>query len=229
MNPRFKQEKINCEYCNKQIYVKNYKIKSGQHNFCSNKCRQGWYAETWSQQENWKELSRERLLQAFKEGKMSKLNSKPQILVDNLLNKIGINFIREYPIKHYCIDNYLTESNLMIEVQGDYWHSNPNKFKDKLTEKQFNRIIKDKSKHSYIKNNYNIEVLYLWENDIYNNISMCEQLISLYIKMKGVLKNYHSFNYYIDKENNLCLSQNITTPYQDMNVEAYRHLKEKIS
>ena len=100
-------------------------------------------------------------MKAFNDGKMSNINSKPQILVDNLLNKMNINFEREYSIKYYSIDNYLFESNLMIEVQGDYWHSNPCKFKNKLTKQQFNGITKDKAKHSYIKNKYNIEVLYL--------------------------------------------------------------------
>lgn len=230
LNPRFKREKIECEYCHKEIYVKNYKIKSGQHNFCSNKCRQKWYAKTWCQQIEWKNLSRERLLKSLQEGKMgNNLNSKPQILVDNLLNKMKIEFIKEYPITYYAIDDYLTGSNLMIEVQGDYWHSNPYKFKNKLAERQFKIITKDKAKHSYIKNKYGIEVLYLWEDDILNNIEVCEKLISLYIKTNGILNNYHSFNYYIDENHNLCLKDIIVTPYQDMDVDMYRHLKQKTS
>lgn len=229
LNPRFKQEKVECDYCHKEIYVKNYKIKSGQHNFCSSKCRQDWYAETWCQQIEWKDLSRKRLLKAFKDGKMNKINSKPQILVDNLLNKMNVEFEREHSVKYYSIDNYLVESNLMIEVQGDYWHSNPCRFKNKLTEQQFNGIRRDKEKHYYIKHNYDIEILYLWEYDILHNINMCEKLISLYIETKGILKNYHSFNYHINENGELCLKNFIVIPYQNMEINMYKHLKENIS
>ena len=142
---------------------------------------------------------------------------------------MNVKFEREYSVEYYAIDNYLVENNLMIEVQGDYWHSNPNKFKNKITEQQFNGIRKDKAKHSYIKNNYNIEVLYLWEYDILNNIDVCEKLIALYIETNGILENYHSFNYYLNEKRELCLRSTLVTPYQDMDVSIYRHLKEKIS
>ena len=58
---------------------------------------------------------------------------------------------------------------------------------------------------------------------------MCEKLISLYIETNGILKNYHSFNYYTDKDDHLCLKNDIITPYQDMDVNMYRHLKKNVS
>ncbi len=77
-----------------------------------------------------------------------------------------------------------------------------------------NRIPKDKAKHTYIKNHYNVEILYLWEDDIYNRLYLCKRLIKQYIKSKGILPNYHSFNYHI-KHNKLELNENIILPYQD--------------
>ena len=81
----------------------------------------------------------------------------------------------------------------MIEVQGDYWHCNPTIFTEKKKKNQFDRISKDKSKHTYVKNKYNIEILYLWEDDLYKNEELCKKLIQLYIRNKGILLNY---NYY---------------------------------
>ena len=66
-----------------------------------------------------------------------------------------------------------------------------------------NNKLKDKRKHSYIKNNYNIEVLYLWETDVNENIELCKKLIELYIRNNGKLKNYHSFNYVLNDNNEI--------------------------
>jgi very-short-patch-repair endonuclease len=45
--------------------------------------------------------------------------------VQNFLTKLGYEFIREYPIDRYLADFYLPEFKLVIEVDGDYWHSLP--------------------------------------------------------------------------------------------------------
>ena len=120
--------------------------------------------------------------------------SKPQQKINELLDALSIPYVREYFVGYYHIDLYLPTHNLMIEVQGDYWHMSPlfNKdcvFKDNLAKS------KDKTKHKYIKNHYNIEILYLWETDINTDIEKCKNLILEYANSKGVLPNYHSFNY----------------------------------
>ena len=114
----------------------------------------------------------------------------------------------------------------MIEVQGDYWHVNPLKFPNKINKLQYERIPKDKAKHTYTKNQYGIEILYLWESDIYNNTLLCEKLILEYIKRNGNLENYHSFNYYLDENGELMLRNNLIIPYQDMKANQYKKLYE---
>lgn len=121
--------------------------------------------------------------------------SKPQQMINDLLDEMGIKYISEYDCKYYLIDHYLTDYNLMIEVQGDFWHCSPLLSSKSNTSGIKNNLIKDKRKHSYIKNNYGIEILYLWENDVYNNLDLCKTLITEYIKNNGVMKDYHSFNY----------------------------------
>lgn len=209
------------------MYVRPYKIKAEQHNFCSSLCRQSWYADVLCQQDAWKESSRKRMLKELNSGVINTVNSKPQKIVDELLYNLNIDFKREYIVDYYSIDNYLIDSNLMIEVQGDYWHCNPNKFKDKINEVQYKGIRKDKSKHTYIKNKYSIEILYLWETDIIKNPELCKMLIDEYVLNNGKLLNYHSFNYSIF-ENSLKLKSNIKA-YQDMDVNDYKHLYKKVS
>lgn len=81
-----------------------------------------------------------------------------------------------------------------------------------------------KIKHTYILNNYNAEILYLWEEDISNDINMCRQLILLYIKNKGNLKNYHSFNYYLDSNGEAQLKNEEIIPYMDYPIEELKKI-----
>ena len=225
LNPQFKSIKMPCTYCGKEIYVKPFKLEIQEHFFCDEKCRKDWYANVYSKTDEWREKKRMDAVKILESGVISKTNSKPQQLVDSILDKNNIKYEREKGIKYYCIDNFL-ENNLMIEVQGDYWHCNPIKFHDKINKTQYERIPKDKRKHTYVKNTYGIEILYLWESDLYNDLTKCEKLILEYIKTNGKLENYHSFNYRLDLNEELNLCDNIIIPYQDMNCNKYKHLLE---
>lgn len=214
LSPKFAQKEIECEYCGKKYYVRNYKFESSEHKFCSNNCRRAWYAEVFSQDNNWKEESRKRAVRIL-ENRQLDTNTKPQQIINNILKSMNVSYINEKGFKYYAVDNYLNDYNLIIEVMGDFWHCNPLKYnKDNMRDIHKKRIPKDKAKHTYFKNNYGIEILYLWEDDIYNNLDVCKNLIDKYINNNGVLENYHSFNYYL-KNNELILNDKIIIPYQD--------------
>lgn len=204
----FKQELTQCTYCGKSFYVQQYKLNSGHKLFCSADCRRNWFSEIYSQLEEVKEFHRKKILKSFQEGKYSKLDTKPQVIVNNILDSNNIIYEREYNLTYYSLDNYLSDSGLIIEVMGDYWHCNPMKFKEPINDSQKEVMRKDKAKHTYIRNYYDVEVLYLWEYDIEHNKTMCEKLILEYIEKNGKLPNYHSFNYIMDN-NELELSDNI--------------------
>lgn len=224
LNPQFTSIKIPCTYCGQEHYVKPYKLQIQEHFFCNEKCRQGWYADFFSQTDEWREKKRIDAIKILESGAMSKTNSKPQQLVDSILDKNEIDYEREKGVKYYCIDNYLCNNNLMIEVMGDYWHCNPLKFNEKINKIQYERIPKDKAKHTYVKNHFDIEILYIWECDTYSDLEKCEKLILEYIKRNGDLKNYHSFNYYLDENGELKLRDSLIIPYQDMSCNEYKHL-----
>jgi endogenous inhibitor of DNA gyrase (YacG/DUF329 family) len=222
LNPRFESILTPCSYCGKQHYVKPYKFKEQEHFFCSKECRQAWYAEIYSQTDEWKEKSRKRILEQFKNGSMS-LDSKPQLIINDILDSLNITYEREKDFSFFSVDNYLIDYNLIIEVQGDYWHTNPLKFTSNLTDSQYDRIGRDKAKHSYIKNQYGIECLYLWESDILNNKELCSILIKTYIEHKGILEDYNSFNYSVS-DGVLMLNDNIILPYYCMPSNQYKQL-----
>lgn len=244
-NACFNRIKTKCTNCHKDIEVTPFQynltnIYGDNHNFCSQKCywdfRSKYYVgeKSVSKFIKWTPelIEKMRINRAKSMHGENRLNTKPQIITDNILDKLNITYEREYNIKYYSIDNYLTDSKLMIEVMGDYWHGNPIRYNENkygLNQKQLNGIHRDKLKYSYIKNHYDIEVLYLWETDLIKHTDVCEELIKIYISNNGNIKNYHSFNYSI-KNNTLCLNSNIIIPYQNQSIENYRNLlNDKIS
>lgn len=223
LNPKFISVLTPCTYCGKQHYVKPYKFDMQENFFCSTECRRNWFSEVYSQTEENKALQREKILKQLKSGSFSHVDTKPQLLVNTILDNQHIEYEREAIFEYWAIDNYLVSNCLAIEVQGDYWHANPTVFSRNLTQVQYNRINNDKRKHTYFKDKHNFEILYLWEYDIINNADLCEMLIRRYIDNNGILENYHSFNYHIEN-NKICLNNIMIVPYQDMNVNQYKNL-----
>lgn len=228
LNPQFKSILTPCSYCGKEHYVKPYKFNEQEHFFCSVECRQAWYAEVFSQRDEFRESSRQRILKQLESGMMGRTDTLPQRIVDELLDNLHIEYKREETFQFFTVDNYIPSHHLIIEVQGDYWHTNPTKFTDKITKVQYDRIGRDKAKHSYFKNQHNIEMLYLWEYDVIHNPDLCKKLIEEYINNNGVLLNYHSFNYTYDN-NMLMLKSDIVLAYQEMSIETYKSLLQVIS
>ena len=238
-NPYYSRIDTTCTNCGKDIkitpYQNNIKNSYGDnHNFCSQKCyweyRSKYYVGDKSVSANTvftpERLEKMRLTILENCRNSKRFDSKIQLKINQVLDDMNIRYEREYVIGYFAIDNYLSEYNLMIEVMGDYWHTSPLKYnEDKymINEMQQKGLQHDKQKHTYIKNHRNIEILYLWEYDIDNNIQLCKKLIQSYIDNNGFLMNYHSFNWRL-QDNNLIINNEIIRPYQDMKTDEYHHL-----
>lgn len=215
LNPHYSRIDAYCTWCGKKIKVNAYK-SSHEHHFCNAQCRQAWYANVFSQSEDWINKSRIRAASILdlESGVISQTHSKPQQVVDDLLNKLHIRYEREYNLKYYAADNYLTDYHLIIEVMGDFWHANPLKYAFIKYPQQKKSVERDRRKHTYIKNHMNIEVLYLWEDDIIHRPDICESLIIEYIMNDGHLPNYHSFNWELC-EGLMQIKKELVIPHQD--------------
>ena len=64
----------------------------------------------------------------------SRLETTPEKIMREFLDKIGVVYKQEYKIGKYWADFYLPKYNAVIEVDGDYWHSLPD-VKEKDTRK----------------------------------------------------------------------------------------------
>lgn len=225
-NALYERIETNCSNCNKEISVIPYDISKGKHLFCTQECywdfRSKFYrgkksprfGATWTDEQ--KERQRQRLVQMFNNGVFDRTTSI-QKLINHLLQEMKVDFENEYLFKYYSVDNYLIKHDLVIEVMGDYWHSNPIKYKhlETLNHTQLDMVSRDKSKNTFLMKYHNIHVLYLWESDINSNTVLCQELIKLYIKNNGVLYNYHSFNYSFDSKGKLRIKEPLIYPHFD--------------
>lgn len=218
-----------CNYCEKKIKKIPYHINKtnsfGEHNsFCSKECywnfRKIHYVgekhplvnKVYTDEERLQFA--ERTVAMIQNGVYPQTMTKPHVAINKLLDDNFINYENEFSLKYQLLDIYLTDYNIGIEIMGDYWHANPNKYVEisELNSVQLKNKTQDKRKHTYTKKYHGFEILYLWEIDINKNIKLCELLIKKYIETNGVLQDYNSFNYYVN-DNELLLKSEIVTPY----------------
>lgn len=233
-SPFYKKIEVQCTNCGSSHSVIPYDYNKSNrfgdsHNFCCQQCyweyRSKYYIDDKHsmfgahQSDEQKRKQSELITKMISNGAMPQTMTKPHKKINELLGVNQICFENEYPAKYHSIDIFLSDYNLMIEIMGNYWHAHPLKYNiNQLTNQQKKSIKQDKSKHTYVKRYNNVEILYLWEKDINENIELCWLLIQKYIKNNGALDNYHSFNYHLD-HNTLMLNDILTTPFQEINLK----------
>lgn len=110
----------------------------------------------------------ERIIKTF----LLEINSNPAI------QYIPIDEISEWP--YGPVDFAFPDKKMVIEVLGDYWHGNPEKY-PVLSDKQKKRYEKDLHRKKILKLNQWM-VLEIWEDDIYNNIDQVKNDIQSFLK-----------------------------------------------
>lgn len=110
------------------------------------------------------ENTRKKRILWLKNGQKRKktiLEEKFEKILD--LSNIKNEFQFEY--KNRIFDFYLKNFDILVEVDGDFYHCNPLKFKDPIYDVQKLTLKNDKFKNELCKNN-NITLLRYWEKDI---------------------------------------------------------------
>jgi len=104
-------------------------------------------------------------------------NTKIEKIMKSLLKDVGLRdkFTFQFKLKDYetnnvfCFDFGDKNKKVIIECDGDYWHSNP-KFYEKLNETQLYNKNRDKLKNeTAAKSGY--KMYRFWECDIINNVN----------------------------------------------------------
>ena len=113
---------------------------------------------------------------AWAEGKYDGTSSlyiktlKFEIKVEQLLQKNNIEYIKQYrvPTGKYFYDFYLPNQNVLLECNGDFWHTNPKFHKAEsivyrgVTSKEI--WERDQAKAKFAMDN-NYKIVTIWESD----------------------------------------------------------------
>lgn len=111
-------------------------------------------------------------------GFSTKKRTIPEKIVENILSRLKVDYISESKVEGSNFINDFIVNNLIIEVQGDYWHGNP-KFYKQLNSVQQKMVDRDFRKKEELEN-LGYKMLYIWENDLKTNLEECERIISLH-------------------------------------------------
>jgi len=101
--------------------------------------------------------------------KMSNKMTEPERIFAEMMNELEVLFEAQKIIENKIFDFYIPSKNVIVEVHGDYWHSNPLIYEGKELNKiqiknQRNDIFKD-----ILAKGRGFEVEVVWEYDLKNN------------------------------------------------------------
>jgi G:T-mismatch repair DNA endonuclease (very short patch repair protein) len=111
------------------------------------------------------------------------IQTNPEKEVEGILLDLNISYLRERYIKHKTFRcDFIVDSQIIVEVQGDYWHGNHRLFnKEDLNNIQKDKIERDKKKFEFAYEK-GYTVIEIWEMDIYNKYKL------VYNALKQILK-----------------------------------------
>lgn len=84
-----------------------------------------------------------------------------------ILNELNISFKYQFRLKNYSFDFRILDTNILIEVDGDYYHGNP-KIYSKLNKIQLKQKQKD-IKHNEMAKINSYVLLRFWGSDVLKN------------------------------------------------------------
>ena len=124
--------------------------------------------------------NREKMYNKLMSGEFSLSSDIEKEFIKECIQPLNIEYTTQYYIKeirHYC-DVYISNKNLIIEFQGDYWHGNPKKYtKDKLSDYQLKRIKKDEELRKYCSE-HGINLVEVWESDYNSNSNNIKKMLN---------------------------------------------------
>lgn len=123
----------------------------------------------WSDQER-RNKQRENRVKYHKEKPFLK-KSKLEIYFTELLNKLGIIYEPQFPISGYLFDFYVESKNTLIEVDGDWYHCNPNLKIQPQYPIQEHTVENDIIKTNLAKEK-GYKLIRFWEDDIKNSLDV---------------------------------------------------------
>lgn len=103
--------------------------------------------------------------------KMSNKMTSPERQFKKLLKELKVEFEVQKIVNNKIFDFYIPSANLLVEIDGDYWHANP----DVIKSENINRMQSRNMRNDKYKDNLAAGMGYglerVWENDLKKNYS----------------------------------------------------------
>ena len=112
--------------------------------------------------------------------KMSKKMTWPEREFVKLMKELKINFESQKIVGNKIYDFYIPLKNMLIEVDGDYYHANPKIYEQK-SPMQIRNTNNDKYKETMAKA-FGYKIERVWESDLKNNYKEVKEKFKKLIK-----------------------------------------------
>lgn len=109
-------------------------------------------------------------IQMMQEALLSTIETKPEIIFREYLETLNINFIPQYKLvvgeTYRYFDFMLTDLNILVEIDGDFWHANPNIYDlSNLHEVQIQTLRNDDFKNKMIEHT-DFDLIRFWASEV---------------------------------------------------------------
>lgn len=107
--------------------------------------------------------------------------TRPERITKEILTRLNLEFTPQKKLYNKFVVDFAIGNNV-IEVFGDYWHSNPSFYNEKNSnDMQLKQKAKDRSRLAYLTS-CGKNVIVFWENDLYNHEEKLEQWLYNFIR-----------------------------------------------
>lgn len=168
-------EKLKKVYKNKE---RNRKISKGNKGVPKSEEHKKHLSESMSTDKN-KAFFSKQMSDRINSGKFTISSKLEEGFIKDFIVPLGLEFKKQYYIKdiHQYCDVYIPSKNLVIECDGDFWHSNPKMFPNgPIYSYQKVKVEKDSIKNAYLKEN-GYKICRIWEDDIKNNKEKVQKIL----------------------------------------------------
>lgn len=108
----------------------------------------------------------------------NKKNTKPELNIKQYFDTEKFNYIQQYAISGSHYDFYLPDCNILIEVDGCYWHGK--NLNDNELNLQQKNTRKNDYKKTYLAKQHDITLMRVWEDEI--NTKFFKKIKKLYVR-----------------------------------------------
>lgn len=111
-------------------------------------------------------------------AKFRRKETEPERIIRGILEQLGVPYRTQVPMGYHTVDFLIDALKVVIQADGDYWHSNPLKYGDAggkplgKGQRRTKRI--DASCNTYLTNR-GYKVLRFWESDLKEHQDVCVQ------------------------------------------------------